>query len=68
MSIRIPIGPAAALFEEGAADFFGPAPAERVVHFADTPVEFVNSQDQIRLSVTGNTEARPKLVPGRSYH
>lgn len=67
MSIRIPIGPAATLFSEGAADF-APVPAERVTHFADTPVEFVSGENQIRLQATNNTEARPKPVPGRIYH
>lgn len=65
MSFRIPIGPAAALFEDGAADF-APAPAKRVVRFADTPVEIVASENQIRI--TTGTEDRPRPVPGRIYH
>jgi hypothetical protein len=65
MSFRIPIGQAAALFEDGAADF-APAPAERTVRFADTPVEFVPGEDQIRIST--DAEDRPRPVSGRIYH
>jgi hypothetical protein len=67
MTIRIPIGPAANLFSDGAADL-APVPAERIVHFADTPVEFLPGENQIRLQATNNSEARPKPVPGRTYH
>jgi len=64
MTIRIPIGPAAALFEDCAADF-APAPAERTVRFADTPVEFVKDDDQILIT---RVVDRPTLMPGRKYH
>lgn len=67
MTIRFPIGPAATFFEEGAAAF-APAPAGRVVRFADAPVEFVSRENQIRLQATNKIEDRPKPVPGRTYH
>ncbi|MEQ9690590.1 hypothetical protein [Bauldia litoralis] len=65
MSYRIPIGPAAALFEEGAYDMF-PAPAERVTRFADTPVAFIKDTDAIRLAPADEMPARP--TEGRKYH
>ena len=66
MSIRLPIGPAAALFGESAADF-APAPAERIVRYADTPVDFPMVDDQIILIRT-HDEAPQKPVPGRKVH
>lgn len=67
MSIRILIGPAATLSAEGATEI-APLPAEPTVRFADTPVEFVTGENQIRLQATNNSESRPKPVPGRTYH
>lgn len=70
MSIRIPIGQAAVLFEDGAADF-APAPADRTVRFGDTPVDFAKVEiatidDQILIGK--RAAAQPKLMPGRKYH
>jgi hypothetical protein len=66
MSFRIPIGPAAALFEEGVFDF-APVPAERVTHFADTPVAFIaDSAEAIRLPAPQDAPERP--AKGHHYH
>ncbi|WP_421725980.1 hypothetical protein [Bauldia sp.] len=61
MSTRFPIGPAAALFEEGAADL-NPAPAPRLIRFADTPfIPIADNDDTIRLpSLSTETVPAPK--------
>ena len=56
---------AAVLFDS--APELTPVPAEKVVRFADTPVDLIKGADPIRIPSLDDAAER-KLVPGRHYH
>lgn len=55
----------AVLFDDSALDM-APKPAERIVRFADTPVEIATRLGGVRIPSLD--DGAPRLEPGRHYH